>query len=41
MIDDKKTIGLTPENRSVMDQIMEKGFFREQKEPLSLRWRMR
>jgi hypothetical protein len=32
MIDDKKTIGLTPENRSVMDRIMEKEFFREQKD---------
>ena len=32
MIEDKKTIGLTPENRSVMDQIMDKGFFREQKD---------
>jgi hypothetical protein len=32
MIEDKKTIGLTPENRSVMDRIMEIGFFRDQKD---------
>src|SRR5437588_2992961 len=32
MTEDKKTIGLTPENRSVMEQIMEKGFFRDQKD---------
>jgi hypothetical protein len=32
MTEDKKTIGLTPENRSVMEQIMDKGFFRDQKD---------
>jgi hypothetical protein len=32
MIDDKKTIGLTTENRSVMERIMDKGFFRDQKD---------
>jgi hypothetical protein len=32
MTEDKKTIGLTPENRSVMEHIMDKGFFRDQKD---------
>jgi len=32
MSEDKKTIGLTAENRSVMDRIMDKGFFRDQKD---------
>ena len=32
MTEDKKTIGLTTENRSVMDRIMDKGFFRDQKD---------
>ena len=32
MTEDKKTIGLTAENRSVMERIMDKGFFRDQKD---------
>ena len=32
MTEDKKTIGLTTGNRSVMDRIMDKGFFRDQKD---------
>jgi hypothetical protein len=32
MIEDKKTVGLTPENRSVMEHIMDRGFFRDQKD---------
>ena len=32
MTEDKKTIGLTTENRSVMDRIMDKGLFRDQKD---------
>lgn len=32
MSEDKKTVGLTSENRSIMDQLMDRGFFREQKD---------
>src|SRR3984957_10595704 len=32
MTEDKKTIGLTLEGRSVMERIMDKGFFRDQKD---------
>jgi hypothetical protein len=32
MPEDKKTIGLTLESRSVMERIMDKGFFRDQKD---------
>lgn len=32
MTEDKKTIGLTLENRSIMERIMDKGLFRDQKD---------
>ncbi len=32
MPEDKKTIGLTGENRSIIERIMDKGFFRDQKD---------